>query len=93
MFKKSQYLFKLLGLLTIIFVLQLAYLFTTEASTKEQIQLKNSFVKTTSLPDLAISSEAPFVRHRSLATAFDTYRDDSALLEYYPSTFIYKANR
>ena len=93
MFKKSQFLFRLFGLLTIIFILQLVYLFTTQTPTKNQVALKNNFVKTTTLPDLAISSEAPFVRHRSLAAPFDLYRDDSSLLEYYPSTFIYKANK
>lgn len=92
MFKKSKLFFQALGLLTILFVIQLIYLYGTQTSTLEDIKVKNNFVKTTSLPDLAISSESPFVRHRSLATPFDIYRDDNGLLEYYPSTFIYKAH-
>lgn len=93
MFKKSQLLFKVFGLLTLLFTVQLVYLLKIEIATKKQLELKKNFIKTTTLPDLAISSETPYIRHRSLATPFDIYRDDTSLLEYYPSTFIYKANK
>ncbi len=93
MFKKSKQLFIFLGIFTFLFAVQILYLFNTQTNNKNEIQLKNNFVKTTTLPDLAISSETTYVRHRSLATHFDIYRDDTALLEYYPSTFTYKAKR
>lgn len=93
MFKKSKQLFIFLQLFTLLFVVQIVYLISTQTASKKDIELKNNFVKLVSLPDLAISSESTFVRHRSLASHFDIYRDDNALLEYYPSTFIYKANR
>jgi len=93
MFNKSKKLFLVLQTLTVLFVIQIIYLYTTKTTTKKNIQIKNNFVKLTSLPDLAVSSETPFIRHRSLATPYEIYRDDNGLLEYYPSTFIYKAHR
>ena len=49
---------------------------------------KISFVRLSGLPDLAISTEANYVRHRSLSDIFSIYKDDGSLREYFPSTFI-----
>jgi hypothetical protein len=73
--------------------MQLSYLVTMKVPTKKQQQIKNSFVNLTGLPDLAISSEATYIRHRSLTTPFEINKDDSSLLEYYPTTFIYQGDR
>lgn len=93
MFKKSKVLFLTFLTISLIFIVQLSYLAVFKTPSIQEKQIKNSFVKVVSLPDLAISSESPFIRHRTLATAFDIYRDDNGLLEYYPSTFIYKADK
>ena len=93
MFKKSKVLFAIFSTLSLIFIVQLLYLVALDTPSNKEQQIKKDFVKIVSLPDLAISSETPFIRHRSLATPFDLYRDDNGLLEYYPSTFIYKAQR
>ncbi len=50
---------------------------------------KNIFVKTIGLPDLAISTEATYIRHRSLSDLFAIYKDDGDLREYFPSSFVY----
>jgi hypothetical protein len=48
---------------------------------------KYQLVKVVKLPDLAISTEANFIRHRSLATFFDIYKDDADIRVYFPSSF------
>lgn len=50
---------------------------------------KTTFVKLIGLPDLAISTEATYVRHRSMSDMFSIYKDDASLREYFPSTFAY----
>jgi hypothetical protein len=93
MFHKSRSIFIAFITLSLIFTLQLLFLYGTQSPDDTQLQIKKDFVTLTTLPDLAISSGSTYIRHRSLAAPFDIYRDDPALLEYYPSTFTYKANR
>ena len=50
---------------------------------------KEEFVILSGLPDLAISTEATFVRHRSMSDMFSIYKDDGSLREYFPSTYAY----
>ncbi len=66
--------------------LELIYMYT---SFKSNIEEKNSFVKLVGLPDLSISNEAHFVRHRSLSDTFSMFSNGPELLEYFPSTFTY----
>jgi hypothetical protein len=56
---------------------------------KEVLNQKLNFIQKTGLPDLAISTEASYVRHRSLSDIFSIYKDDGNLREYFPSTFTY----
>ena len=56
--------------------------------TNSDREKKLNFVKLTGLPDLAISTEANYVRHRTLSDIFSIYKDDGSLREYFPSTFI-----
>jgi len=53
------------------------------------VKEKNIFVKIVSLPDLAISNSANFIRHRSLSDTFALFSNGPELLEYFPSTFTY----
>lgn len=71
-----------------VLVVEIMYLQNTMSMTSEQRQKKFDFVKLSSLPDLAISTEANYVRHRSLSSVFAIYKDGSSLREYFPSTFI-----
>lgn len=72
----------------IILCLEVVYLQTSFSMTDEVHAKKMNFVSLSSLPDLAISTEANYVRHRSLSDVFGIYKDDSSLREYFPSTFI-----
>ncbi len=66
-------------------IFQVIYL----TSKNQEIQKKRVFVKIESLPDLAISSEAHFVRHRSLSDLFSMFSNSPTLTEFFPSTFVY----
>ncbi len=50
---------------------------------------KSAFVELVGLPDLSISNEANFVRHRSYSDTFSLFSNSPELLEYFPSTFTY----
>ncbi len=50
---------------------------------------KIEFVKLTGLPDLAISTETHYVRHRSLSDTFSIFSNSPTLSENFPSTFVY----
>ena len=89
MTKKSFYLFYLFCSLGITLLFLVLYLFIVRSSTSSEIRDKNLFVKTIGLPDLAISTEATYIRHRSLSDLFAIYKDDGDLREYFPSSFVY----
>lgn len=86
MTKKSFFIIYLFLGLSIVLTTEILYL---KFMTKDDIEAKKKFVKITTLPDLAISTEATFIRHRSLADIFSIYKDDGSLREYFPSTFAY----
>ncbi|MCK9473120.1 MAG: hypothetical protein WCY85_06060 [Sulfurimonas sp.] len=56
---------------------------------KESYEAKRELVELLRLPDLAISTEATYVRHRSLSDLFSIYKDDGSLREYFASTYIF----
>jgi hypothetical protein len=53
----------------------------------DMLNKKNSFVKLTGLPDLAIASNDSFIRVRSLSDIFSIYSVDPTLREYSSATF------
>jgi hypothetical protein len=87
--KKTLYLFYFTSSLIIILVGLSIYLYNTKSTTKQTIDKKLTFLKYSTLPDLAICTEASYVRHRSLTNLFSIYKDDGNLREYFPSTFTY----
>lgn len=89
MTKKSFYLFYIFAGLLSVLIIQTTYLYNTKSMTQEVLQKKLDFVSLVGLPDLAISTEATYIRHRSLADMFSIYKDDGNLREYFPSTFVY----
>ncbi len=89
MTKKSFYLFYIIGGLLSVFIIQAIYIANTKSMTSQTLNKKLLFVKMSGLPDLAISTEASYVRHRSLSDMFSIYKDDGNLREYFPSTFTY----
>lgn len=89
MTKKSKFTFYIFIFLIGLFTIEISYLENKFNVSKESIEKKNSFVQLTTLPDIAISTEATFTRHRSLSNMFSIYKDDPTLREYFPSTFTY----
>jgi len=85
--KKSIYTFNIFLALISILVMQSIYLSSTKSIDAQSLEKKISFVKMSGLPDLAISTDTTYVRHRSISDFFSIYRDDGSLREYAPSTF------
>ena len=89
MTKKTFYLFYMFSVLLSICIMLMVYLNIAKSSSKEMLNKKNTLVKIIGLPDLAISTEATYIRHRSLSDLFSIYKDDGDLREYFPSSFVY----
>jgi len=87
--KKTEWLlyFSIIVILTL--VVEVSYIQVTKGLTYKEIRDKREFVLISGIPDCAISTEANYIRHRSLTNIFSIYRDDPDLTEYFPSTFIY----
>jgi hypothetical protein len=85
--KKTQYTTYLFLLLVSLLLLEGLYLSTTKSIGSREFENKLAFVQMSGLPDLAISTEATYIRHRSLSDVFSIYKDDATLREYFPSTY------
>jgi len=90
--KKSKFVFYTFVLLGTILIFQISYLYNTKTITLSELKLKNSFTKLVGLPDLAISTEASYVRHRSLSNMGDIFKDDGSLREYFVSTYAFSSS-
>jgi hypothetical protein len=66
---------------------EILYIDSTKTMSDEILGKKLEFIELTQLPDLAISTEATYVRHRSLSSVGAIYKDDGILREYFPSTY------
>lgn len=86
---KSKIYFKTIISSILILCITIVYLYTNKTITKKQIEEKNILVKSIQLPDLAISTEAMYIRHRSLSDIFSLFKDSPSLLEYFPTSFVY----
>ncbi len=80
--KKSRYTFYLFFILFIFLGLELVYVNKTNMVGDDSLLKKNQFVSLSGLPDLAIGSDTPYIRHRSLANVASIYKDDGSLREY-----------
>lgn len=87
--RKSRLFIKLFALLLTLGMVEAIYIHQTQSQTQEDIDKKSTFVSLTGLPDLAFANEASFVRHRSLSTIFDIYRDGENLSTYFPTASTY----
>jgi len=73
-------------------VAQIVYLSQTRSLDTQTLMKKEHIVALVGLPDLALVSEAHYVRHRSLSDLFSYFNESPELLEYFPSTFVYRPN-
>jgi len=85
--KKTFYLGCVFIFLSVFAFAELVYLKSTKSMTEDMRDKKNVFVSLVKLPDLAISTEATYVRHRSISDMFCIYKDDPTLREYFVSTY------
>jgi len=72
-----------------VLIIESFYLSFTKTLSQESKNKREAFVAISGLPDLAISTEATFIRHRSMSDMFSIYKDDGSLREYFPSTYTY----
>ena len=91
MFNKSIIFFIFLFSLLIGVTIEFVYIYHSRSVTRQTLNKKNLFVKVTSLPDLALSTEVNYIRHRSISDIFSIYNNDGTLREYSPSTFTYSS--
>ncbi len=59
------------------------------ATPKEALLPKKEVVGLIGLPDMALSTEAHYIRHRSLSDLCEVFGLGPALLPYFPSDYIY----
>lgn len=85
--KKSSYLLYAFFIAFVVIISEVIYLNYTKSITGEVHNKKVAFVKLTTLPDLAISTQSYMIRHRSLSTISDIYNDDGSLREYTLSSY------
>lgn len=78
----------LISMITIVFI-EILYLYKDKTISKKDLEMKHSLLKITGLPDLAISTEAMYIRHRTLSETFSILKESPELREYFPSTFVY----
>ncbi len=86
--KTPRVIFLILSLVLVLIV-ESFYLYETKTISFKVLNKRQDFVFLSGLPDLAISTEATYVRHRSMSDMFSIYKDDGSLREYFPSTFAY----
>ncbi len=84
---KKLFLFTIFLFISLIF--EIIYIKIIKDLTIEEIADKKEFVSISGIPDCAISTEANYIRNRTLTDIFSIYRDDPDLMEYFPSTFVY----
>ncbi|TKI69630.1 hypothetical protein FCU45_06115 [Sulfurimonas crateris] len=89
--RKSRLFIYSFFVLSAILSVEIWYLFWAKSMDEEALRSKREFVKTVQLPDLSISTEASYIRHRSLSDFFSAYRDDGTLREYFVSTYTYRS--
>jgi len=67
------------------FITQIVYL----SLKNNHIEQKKVFVKHIGLPDLSVSTEAKYIRHRSLSDIFSIFSEDPEGISYFVTTFTY----
>ena len=88
MINKSKVAITILFSFIMLLIIEVIYLKNTNSMSEEALSKKLDFISISGLPDLAISTEANYVRHRSISDMFSIYKDDGVLREYFPSTYV-----
>ncbi len=81
-------------LLVISFTIAELFYFNYQSDNIETVIIqKQKVVSIIGLPDLALSTEAVWLRHRSIGNVFSVFPDDGSLLDYYPASFVYTTGK
>ena len=91
--KKTNFLFIFTTLLLVTLFVVVTILNLYHTTNNKTTEKKNLFVQTIGLPDLAISTEARYIRHRSLSDINSIFSDGPEHIEYAPTTFITYAGK
>lgn len=87
--KKSKFFILFLMFFIVLIFVETIYLYKCQTISMKDLQDKQALLKITGLPDLAISTEAMYIRHRTLSETFSILKESPELREYFPSTFVY----
>ncbi len=68
---------------------ELFYGFRYLAPDTKAVAVKKAAVRLIGLPDLAVATEARFLRFRSLSDVFSPFNEGPELLDYFPAAFTY----
>ncbi|MEA2049798.1 MAG: hypothetical protein U9O56_03630 [Campylobacterota bacterium] len=71
----------------------ISYISSVHYDSEEIYVKKNDFISVVGLPDLAISTEANYIRHRSLSDIKMIFIDGPEHIEYFPSSFTINHNQ
>ncbi len=83
--KNLKYFLSFFSLLAIFFIGEVTVL----SLQNKHIEEKQMFVKKVGLPDLAISTEAKYIRHRSLTDIFSMFNENPISISYFLTSFAY----
>lgn len=70
-------------------VLEVGFLLLKHKTQEKTVEIKHAAVTLIGLPDLALSTEARYIRHRSLSDFHSLFSEEGTLPEYFPSAFSY----
>ena len=86
--QKTYMLFYMFLIIFSFLFIQLLYFSVEKSMSGEALENKLNFVSVVGLPDLSLSSEHYYIRHRTLSNAFSIYPDDGTLRETSNSSFV-----
>ncbi|WP_300363713.1 hypothetical protein [Hydrogenimonas sp.] len=77
------------SLLAIVLLAQIGWFWVTKSTDEKALEAKKRFVALTGLPDLAVATEARFIRFRSLTDLYSPFNEGPEMLDYFPASFTY----
>jgi len=86
---KKRLMTAFIAIFLIVALLEAIVLILMNRTQTMQEPIKQAAVTLTGLPDLALSTEARFVRHRTLSDLHAYFSEEGTLPEYFPSAFTY----
>ncbi len=90
MFERSIRIFwSIIALIVAVLGGELLYGYRYLAPDAEALRTKKAAVRLIGLPDLAVATEARFLRFRSLADVYSPFNEGPELLDHFPASFVF----